>query len=177
MARLFLLITVACITGCSQSDNSRELSAGTQEVATQATNNPGMTVANFEPKLWPISVEGKWGFIDENGTVKVEPQFANASPFREGLALVSVFGTSEVDQVFDRTYDGFIDESGQFVIPAEFPAFYTKREDYDSYGYSSFEDGVAVVRDASNSDGLKGLIDRKGKLIAPMVYHLLGLVL
>ena len=174
MARLFLLITVACITGCSQSDNLKESSAGTQEVATQTTKNPGMTVANFEPKFWPISVEGKWGFIDEDGTVKFEPQFANASPFCDGLALVSVFGTSEVDQVFDRTYDGFIDESGQFVIPAEFPAFYTKREDYDSYGYSSFEDGVAVVRDASSSDGLKGLIDRKGKLIAPMVYHSLG---
>jgi len=133
-----------------------------------------MTVANYESKLWPISVEGKWGFIDANGTVKIEPQFANASSFREGLALVSVFGTSDVDRLFDRTYDGFIDDSGQFVIPAEFPAFYTKREDYDSYGYSSFEDGVAVVSDASSSEGLKGLIDRTGKLIAPMVYNSLG---
>ena len=133
-----------------------------------------MSKANFEPKLWPISVEGKWGFIDENGVVKIEPQFASASSFRDGLALVSVFGTSDVDQVFDRTYDGFIDESGQFVIPAEFPVFYTKREDYDSYGYSSFEDGVAVVRDASSSEGLKGLVDREGKLVAPMVYTSFG---
>lgn len=133
-----------------------------------------MIVANLSPKLWPISIEGRWGFIDENGSVKIEPQFASASSFRESLALVSVFGTSEADEVFDRTYDGFIDESGKFVIPAKFPAFYTKRQDYDSYGYSSFEDGVAVVRDASSSDGLKGLIDRKGNLIAPMVYRSLG---
>jgi hypothetical protein len=133
-----------------------------------------MTLATYEPKLWPISVEGRWGFIDAFGIIKVEPQFASASPFREGLALVSVFGTSEVDQGLDRTYDGFIDASAQFVIPAKFPAFYTNREGYDSYGYSSFEDGVAVVHDASSSDGLKGLIDRKGKLIAPMVYRSLG---
>ena len=133
-----------------------------------------MTSNNYRPKLWPISVEGKWGYIDANGIVKIEPQFAEASPFREGLALVSVFGTTEIDQAFNRTFDGFIDESGQFAIPAEFPAFYKRREDYDTYKYSSFEDGVSVVHDTSSSDGLRGLIDRQGSLVAPMVYTSLG---
>ncbi|MEM9644517.1 MAG: WG repeat-containing protein [Planctomycetota bacterium] len=174
MLRVFLFITVASVTGCSQSDDLKERNAGTQEVASQTTIRRGVNPAKYEPKLWPISVEGKWGYIDERGSVKIEPQFANASPFHEGLALVSVFGTSEVDLVFDRTYDGFIDDSGKFAIPAEFPAFFKKREGHDSYRYSNFEDGVAVVRDASSSDGLKGLIDRKGNLIAPMVYDYLG---
>lgn len=174
MARLFLLISVACIAGCSESVDFTEASTGTQEVASQTARDRGATPPAYEPKLWPISVEGRWGFIDATGTVIIKPQYANAAPFREGLALVSAFGTSAVDQVFDRTYDGFIDESGQFAIPAEFPAFYTKREDYDSYGYSSFEDGVAVVCDASSSDGLKGLIGRKGKLVAPMIYNSFG---
>ena len=138
------------------------------------TKNRGMMSSDYEPNLWPISVEGKWGFVDATGTVQVEPQFAKASPFREGLALVSVFGASEVDKVFDRTFDGFVDESGKFVIPAEFPEYYTNREDFDSYGYSSFEDGVAVVCDASSSSGLRGLIDREGKLIAPLIYNSLG---
>src|SRR5688500_10884948 len=106
-----------------------------------------------EPELWPISVDGKWGYIDAHGIVKIEPKYAAASPFSEGLALVSEFGTSESDQVFKRTYDGFIDQSGKFVIPAEFPPFYSEREDYDSYAYSSFSDGVASVRDASGSSG------------------------
>jgi hypothetical protein len=103
-------------------------------VETRTTNGHAITPNIWESKLWPISVEGKWGFIDASGTAKIEPQYAHASPFREGLALVSVFGPSEADQVFNRTYDGFIDESGQFVIPAEFPAFFTKREVHDSYG-------------------------------------------
>lgn len=133
-----------------------------------------MTSSNCEPKLWPISIEGKWGFIDAAGTVRIEPQFASAEPFSEGLALVSVHGTSEADLAFKRSYDGFIDESGEFVIPAAFPAFYENREDYDRYGYSSFEDGVAVVRDATSSDGIRGLIDRAGKLVAPMKFHSLG---
>nr|WP_161501413.1 WG repeat-containing protein [Rhodopirellula sp. SM50] len=130
-----------------------------------------MTSANYEPKLWRISVEGKWGFIDATGTVRIEPQFSKAEPFSEGLALVSVPGTSEADLAFERSYDGFIDESGEFVIPAEFPTFYENREDYDRYGYSSFEDGVAVVSDATSSDGIRGLIDRTGKLVAPMRFH------
>jgi hypothetical protein len=121
-----------------------------------------------EPKLWPISVEGKWGFIDAAGNIKIPIQFARAKPFREGLALVSVFGTSNDDLQKNRSYDGFIDESGQFVIPAEFPAF-MKREDYSGYGYSSFEDGVAVVDDASGTFSARGLIDRQGNLIAPMI--------
>lgn len=127
-----------------------------------------------EPELWPISVEGKWGYINSTGKVVIKPQYAKADQFSEGLAVVSVFGTSETDRVFDRTYDGFIDKNGEFVIPARLPDFYNKREAYDSYGYSSFEDGVAVVRDASSSSGLKGLIDRTGKLVAPMKFSSFG---
>ena len=130
--------------------------------------------AAAEPELWPISVEGKWGYIDVHGTVKIEPQYAAADHFSEDLARVSVFGTTEADLVFDRTYDGFIDHTGSFVIPAQFPPFYKDRNDDDSYAYSSFEDGVAVVSDASSSSGLRGLIDRTGELIAPMKYSYLG---
>ncbi len=133
-----------------------------------------MPTANYKPKLWRISVEGKWGFIDATGAVRIEPQFSNAEPFSEGLALVSVPGTSEADLAFKRSYDGFIDESGEFVVSAEFPTFYENRADYDRYGYFSFEDGVAVVRDATISDGIRGLIDRTGKLVAPMRFHSLN---
>lgn len=138
------------------------------------TDINGMIKTNFEPKLWPISVEGKWGFIDETGNVKIQPQFAAAEAFNQGLAIVSVPGTSEADLAFKRNYDGFIDDSGEFVIPAAFPSFYNNREDYDRYGYSSFEDGVAVVMDATSSDGIRGLIDRTGKLMTPMKFHSLG---
>ena len=145
---------------------------GTREESIQATSdNRNMNSADLEPKLWRISVEGKWGFIDATGAVRIEPQFSKAEPFSEGLALVSVPGTSEADLAFERSYDAFIDESGEFVIPAEFPTYYKNRAAYDRYVYSSFEDGVAVVRDATNSNGMRGLIDRTGKLVAPMSFH------
>ncbi len=173
MLRSALLIAVACVAGCSQSESLTASRSVDQAVEIQADSRD-MTATKFQPTLWPISVEGKWGYIDEKGTVKIEPQFAIASSFREGLALVSIFNTNEADQTLNRTYDGFIDDSGQFVIPAELPTFYPKREITDSYSYSSFEDGVAVVRGTGSSDVLEGLIDRKGNLIAPMVYNSLG---
>src|SRR4051794_22881931 len=33
---------------------------------------------------------GRWGFIDETGTVVIEPRFDNAKPFSEGLAAVII---------------------------------------------------------------------------------------
>ena len=33
-----------------------------------------------------VKKDGKWGFIDNNGKVVIEPQFRNVSAFGEGLA-------------------------------------------------------------------------------------------
>ena len=121
--------------------------------------------------LFPISVQGKWGYISSDGAVVIDPQFVAAHPFRDGLARVAVKGTSEDDFAFKKNYEGFIDSSGKFVIPPEFPDFYPTRNDWDLYGYSDFCDSVAVVSDATNSDGIRGLIDRNGNLIAPMMFN------
>ncbi len=32
------------------------------------------TVTTDTSELYPVSVDGKWGFIDNTGTIKVEPQ-------------------------------------------------------------------------------------------------------
>jgi hypothetical protein len=42
-------------------------------------------------RLWPVEVNGKWGYIDEHGKMAIEPQFDSAGSFREGaLARVRV---------------------------------------------------------------------------------------
>jgi hypothetical protein len=41
-------------------------------------------------KLYPIQVEEKWGYIDKEGKLQINPQFQSADAFREGLALVSI---------------------------------------------------------------------------------------
>ena len=65
----------------------------------------------------------KYGFIDKNGKVVIEPQFDGADAFSEGLARVKK----------DRKW-GFIDKSGKVVIEPQFD------------WVSDFSEGLAKVR-------------------------------
>ncbi len=67
---------------------------------------------------------GKWGFMDADGKTVIEPQFAEAKSFSDGLAAVS-----------DGTHWGYIDHQGRLVIDYQF-----LEADYFT------EDGVAFVR-------------------------------
>ena len=66
-------------------------------------------MADEEVKLFPIVKDGKWGYMDENGKVVIEPQYEAAYDFSEGLACVIVNG-----------WRGFIDRTGTMVIKPEF---------------------------------------------------------
>ena len=57
--------------------------------------------------LFPISVNGQWGYINKRGEIIIKPQFNSAGEFSEGLAWVSL-GFSQ---------DGaFINEKGEVVF-------------------------------------------------------------
>ena len=56
-----------------------------------------------------VKKDGKWGFIDKNGKVVIEPQYDFAEPFSEGLGKVKKDGKW-----------GFIDKSGKVVIEPQF---------------------------------------------------------
>lgn len=115
--------------------------------------------------LYPISVEGKRGFIDGSGNVVIEPQFLSVGEFSEGLARVTVPGLTEEDRKFERNAGGFIDEHGKFVIgPGSPPGF--EFTDTSYYSYGDFHDNRATfwVGDAT---GCGGFIDRTGKVVIP----------
>ena len=42
------------------------------------------------PDLFPIAVDGKYGYINHKGDLIIEPKFKAALNFTEGLALVMV---------------------------------------------------------------------------------------
>lgn len=125
----------------------------------------------------------RYGFIDRNGNVVVEPTFLRAWDFSKfGLAKVLLednplqtwfvdsagaasfnvsyemhgdFENYGLASVFNGEKYGFIDTSGDLVIPFE----------YDSVqSYSS--DGLCVVR----KDGKSGVIDAKGETVIPFIY-------
>lgn len=52
---------------------------------------------------------GKWGYVDKNGQIVIEPQFAKARSFSNGLAAV-----------YDGTAWGYINTNGMIVIDCQY---------------------------------------------------------
>jgi hypothetical protein len=65
---------------------------------------------SFSNKLAAVRVSDRWGFIDANGVVVISPQFISAGKFGNGLAPARR-SSNEF---------GFINKSGEFVIPEIF---------------------------------------------------------
>jgi len=87
--------------------------------------------------LIPVSVDGKYGYINLKGEIVIEPQFLSAGEFHSGLACVRKHGTF-----------GFINKKGEVTIPYQFDS---EAEFYE--GYSSVQ-----------KLGKKYLIDSKGNV-------------
>ena len=54
----------------------------------------------------------KWGFIDRQGNVICEPQFAEPMFFKNGLAKV----TFPMDRVTAVSYQGYVNKKGEIVF-------------------------------------------------------------
>ena len=106
---------------------------------------------SFSEGLLDVKVNGKWGYVDRNGSMVIPPKYKDARGFSEGLAAVA----------FDdgRNKWGFIDRNGDVIIPAEFDdAFY-------------FSEGLGTIR---TNDKI-GFIDKSGKIvIEPKFEHTYG---
>lgn len=135
----------------------------------------------FQP-LFPISVEGKMGFIDSTGRVVIEPQFRAVNDFSEGLCAVRV----------DGLY-GFIDATGKMIIDPKFDyATYFKEGlalaykggkaifidssgnqafDFPLRWASEFKNGRAKVNTFSER---QGMINKHGKLVIDTLYQSLS---
>jgi len=94
----------------------------------------------------------KWGFIDVDANFKIEPQFADARHFKDGLAAVQIDSVIDSEKLW-----GYIDKTGKFVIPAKFVSAQT------------FSDGLALVsvqeRFGKNKYEKYGFIDKTGKFV------------
>ncbi|MBN1458247.1 MAG: WG repeat-containing protein [Armatimonadetes bacterium] len=103
--------------------------------------------------LYPVSVDGEWGYIDNTGAIKIAPQFDSAGEFSEGLARIAYTEDGETKQ-------GYIDTSGKVVIRPQF-----------AYAEDFFE-GMAVVGelDDAGNPNVCGYIDTSGALAIPMRY-------
>jgi hypothetical protein len=133
------------------------------------------------PPLYPVLVNGKWGYINRQGKIAIKPQFDDAEDFFNGLAEVKIgerwtFINESGKTVFARTAAvwgsfsdgviccimrvgeggsikwGYMDKTGQVIIAPQF--------DYEL----PFSEGLAAVKLGEKW----GFIDHSGELkIAP----------
>jgi WG containing repeat len=98
--------------------------------------------------------DGLNGYLDTNGCLVIDYQFADAQDFSYGLAAVT-YG-----QDFETALYGYINKSGQMVISEQFVS---------ASGFDS--NGLAAVEILG---GKYGLINRKGQLVLPPKYDYLS---
>jgi hypothetical protein len=94
-----------------------------------------------EQKLFPVRNGKEYQYINRKGEIVINPQFAQASVFREGLALVQLSG--------NEPKWGFIDENGKYVINARYKSA------------TVFSEGLAWV---VNPNEAPAAIDTKGEV-------------
>jgi hypothetical protein len=139
---LGFVVGVLCVcalvaVGCASPDSATSTSA-----AGESTRSSG---------LYPVSVDGKWGYIDRTGALNIQPQFDYAADFSDDLAQVAV----EVDGAQEA---GYIDTSGRVVFtlePGRVPG-------------GTFSGGIAKVNVYSNptkAPDSMAYIDTTGKVI------------
>lgn len=115
-----------------------------------------------DSELTVVGKNGKFGFIDKNGNIKINLSYDFAGDFNNGLA-----------PVVKNNKVGFIDEDGQVVIPFEYDADYSLYYyDFRFKNLSRKELSIGYGFDNGNISFVKknnkwGIIDMSGKLITP----------
>jgi hypothetical protein len=130
--------SILCVAACGV--------AGTETDVATATTATAETV-----RLYPVEVDGKWGYIDRKGDWVIEPRFDAVSPFSQGLAAVMLL--QDYDGISDFETKGYVDRTGAIVVPLQYSEA------------SEFSGGIArvVFRDAQS--GAPSYIDKTGKVI------------
>lgn len=90
----------------------------------------------FSEGLAAVSLVGKWGYIDKNGSGTIPFKYEKCGTFVDGLAKAKLYGKW-----------GYIDKTGEIIIPFTFVTA------------SDFVNGFAQV----SFNGKNGLIDKTGK--------------
>ena len=129
-------------------------------------------VRKKEQHLYLIKQNGKYGFIDSSGTVKINPQYLFAHDFQNGLALVVVDTNKKIRY-------GFINSENKFIIKPNLLYFKINRNFLESDKSNSnkdlipkdflFYDSLAMFLDTLSNN--IGYIDKTGDVIIKPIYN------
>lgn len=119
-------------------------------------------------------IAGTWGYVDENGTEVIPPQYIYANDFNDGIAIVCK-GKWTRDEKWNNKYNsgrywteqelwGAIDKTGKEVIPCIFDEI---KEFWDVTE-------VYMAHFGGWDNGKWGVIDKKGNWIAEPIFEDIG---
>ncbi len=121
---------------------------------------------------YEVKLNGKYGYIDSNGTIKIAPKYNRVGSFHYNLAPASIGGVEKIDtfnkfngqmigdhwaiaKVMKGDKWGFIDTAGRFVIKPIYEHCF------------DFTNGIAAVREGDKC----GYIDTTGRYVIPPIYE------
>jgi len=111
----------------------------------------GPTIAqSMPPRLFPVRVDGKFGYIDRLGHVVLQPQYDLASAFHEDRATVMIRSDDK------RQLYSIINGQGDTIL------------DFQANGIGLFSDGRAVFVDSQT--GKRGYLDSEGAVVIPAIF-------
>lgn len=102
--------------------------------------------AQDDNPLFPVLIDNKWGYINKEGKVAIEPVFSKADFFSEGLALVKY-----------ENECGFINKSGKIIFTVESLNKYCKT--------AGFSEGLVGVWDLGWGYDYCTIYDTNGKIV------------
>ncbi len=162
---IIVLVTV-CLVSCDNTQITKDLST-----------------------LAPVSIDGKWGYIDTKGSLVIDTKYEFAQPFSCGLA-----------RVLSDSLWGFINSKGEYILYPDIK--YGNSDPNDNYvglDFFSFQDNRYCVFDGTTSnyfdtsgkivlniegfgdpyskemavfteDGKQGYVDTTGNIVIPAIY-------
>jgi hypothetical protein len=100
-------------------------------------------ISDMTEEFIGVKIDGRWGFVDINGKLRIANQYENVGPFNEGLAPMKIIGRW-----------GYLDKREDIVVQPGYDTVYI------------FKDGLCEVVE----DGKFGLINAKGKEVLECEY-------
>lgn len=113
-------------------------------------------VFGWNDDLCPVSMDGKYGYINKKGKLVISHQFDFADSFNHGLAAVVKEGKL-----------GFINEKGREIISYRYNPVYAKDSDGKHLCHSNF---YAKTSALVCLEGKWGVIDREGRQLTKFIY-------
>jgi hypothetical protein len=182
LAAALLTLTAGLAAVMPRAANRPHPTTGSQpqSVGQMKTDKPAERArpSNASPKLYPVWLNGKTGFIDNTGKLVIPAKFdsnlfmgriySHEGAFADGMARISVYHGQSPRTAYPIYQHGYIDSTGQVVIPPQFEEAEDFSEGLAAVKISTWREGYNTTKDRY------GYIDKTGRMVIPARFYVAG---